>query len=229
MRHNWIKLYVDQILRGSMFEELEADERFVWFGFLCLAGDSPIDGKICVSEKFGYTDDQLADILKIEAELVKRSKKKFLKFDKIVIEINNIVTICNWRKYQSEYERQKEYRKLSYKIKLQDKVTNCSLSLSISYSNYLSLLESKNLEWGGISDDDLHSWAEAYPACDIKIELRRMIEWIKANPKKGRKSDYRRIIVNWLSRNQDKGGTKGVGEKDRLAGVREWAESRGLK
>ncbi len=233
MRRNWIKLYVDQVLRGSMFTELLPDERFVWFGFLCLTGDSPIDGKICVSEGVGYSNDQLAALLKVDAELIRRAKSKFVKYDKIVVEDGNVVTICNWKKYQSEYERQRIYRKKSYIIKLQDKVSNCSLSLSSSYSEYLSLLDSKNLEWSGITDDDMNSWAETYPACDIKVELRRMLEWIKTNPKKGRKSDYRRFIVNWLSRGQDKGGTnRGAGNQgkpDRLAGVKDWAAQRGLK
>jgi hypothetical protein len=213
MRRNWIKLYVDQVLRGSMFNELEPDERFVWFGFLCLGGDSPIEGKICVSEKFGYTDEQLADLLKVSTDLIKKAKRKFIKYDKIVLEENNIVTICNWKKYQSEYDRQRVYREKSYKIKLQDKVTNCSISISTSYSDYLSFLENKNLIWSGVTDDDMASWAEAYPACDVKSELRRMIEWIKANPKKGRKSDYRRFIVGWLSRSQDRGGTRGSSGK----------------
>lgn len=230
MRRNWIKLYVDQVLRGSMFTELLPDERFVWFGFLCLTGDSPIDGKICVSEGVGYTNDQLAALLKVDAELIRRAKSKFVKYDKIIIEAGSVVTICNWKKYQSEYERQRIYRNKSYIIKLQDKVTGTSLSLSISLSEFLNILEKGVIEWAGITDEDMKSWADAYPACDIKIELRRMIEWIKANPKKGRKSDYRRFIVGWLSRGQDKGGTnRGQGAKpDRLAGVRDWAKSRGL-
>ena len=40
MRRTWIKLFVDQTLRGTCFTELEPDERFVWFGFLLLAGDN---------------------------------------------------------------------------------------------------------------------------------------------------------------------------------------------
>jgi hypothetical protein len=64
-------------------------------------------------------------------------------------------------------------------------------------------------EWEGIGDKDLVRWKEAYPACDIKIELARMREWILSNKQKGKKSNYRRFITNWLSRAQDRGGTKG--------------------
>ncbi len=61
--------------------------------------------------------------------------------------------------------------------------------------------------WGGITETDKTAWASAYPACDIELELNRMAEWIKANPARGKKSNYRRFIVNWLNRSQDRGGS----------------------
>jgi len=61
--------------------------------------------------------------------------------------------------------------------------------------------------WNNIADEDISMWGETYPACDIDIELRRMREWLLANPEK-RKHRYRRFITNWLTRSQDKGGTK---------------------
>jgi hypothetical protein len=60
--------------------------------------------------------------------------------------------------------------------------------------------------WSGIEASDMESWAKAYPACDINSELAKAGEWIIANPAKGKKSNYRRFIVNWLSRSQDRGG-----------------------
>lgn len=62
--------------------------------------------------------------------------------------------------------------------------------------------------FANVTDSDRKSWAEAYPACDITLELRRMVEWCKANPKKAHKSNWRKFIINWLTRNQDSGGTK---------------------
>lgn len=59
--------------------------------------------------------------------------------------------------------------------------------------------------WSGIEAADMEGWAAAYPACDINGELAKAGEWLLANPAK-RKSNYRRFIVNWLSRAQDRGG-----------------------
>ena len=108
-----------------MMIELEEDERFVWFGFLLLAGDCAHEGRICATENSGYTDIQLADLLKTNPELIKKAKKKFLKFGKIEIDENGIILILKWQLYQSEYFRQKSYR-----VKLREGVTNSSPSPS---------------------------------------------------------------------------------------------------
>jgi hypothetical protein len=70
-----------------------------------------------------------------------------------------------------------------------------------------SSLSFKEGEWGGITEKDMEAWKKAYPACDVAVELKKMAEWIKANPAKGKKSNWRRFIVNWLARQQDRGGT----------------------
>ena len=61
--------------------------------------------------------------------------------------------------------------------------------------------------WVGIKPADREAWATAYPACTLDIELVRATEWLKANPTKARKSNWRRFLVSWLTRSQDRGGT----------------------
>lgn len=61
--------------------------------------------------------------------------------------------------------------------------------------------------WQGITDADRTEWAAAYPACDVAGELLRATSWLKANPSKAHKSNWRRFVVSWLTRSQDKGGT----------------------
>ena len=61
--------------------------------------------------------------------------------------------------------------------------------------------------WVGITPADRQAWATAYPACTLDIELVRATEWLKANPTKARKSNWRRFLVSWLTRSQDRGGT----------------------
>ena len=84
---------------------------------------------------------------------------------------------------------------------------------SASASAYASIFFEEGV-WGGIRDDDISAWSEAYPACDIRGELKKMGEWLKANPDK-KKIRYRRFIVNWLARTQDRGGSgNGKGRRE---------------
>ncbi|MEX0670872.1 MAG: hypothetical protein WD060_10495, partial [Pirellulales bacterium] len=61
--------------------------------------------------------------------------------------------------------------------------------------------------WEGIADTDRQEWAAAYPACDLAGELAKATSWLRANPTKAHKSNWRRFVVSWLTRSQDKGGT----------------------
>jgi len=66
---------------------------------------------------------------------------------------------------------------------------------------------SEDCGWQGITDEDRKAWAEAYPATVLETELLRASEWLKSNPTKARKSNWRRFVVSWLTRSQDRGGT----------------------
>jgi hypothetical protein len=61
--------------------------------------------------------------------------------------------------------------------------------------------------WKGITDADRQEWRLAYPACDLTAELAKAASWLKANPTRAHKSNWRRFLVSWLTRSQDRGGT----------------------
>jgi len=73
--------------------------------------------------------------------------------------------------------------------------------------------------WENITTGDMEPWQEAYPACDISVELSAMREWLLSNPEK-RKVRYRKFITSWLSRQQQRGGTGTKVEKSYREGVR---------
>jgi len=57
-----------------------------------------------------------------------------------------------------------------------------------------------------ITDQDRQDWATAYPACTVDVQLAQMCQWLKANPAKAHKSQWRRFITGWLARSQERGG-----------------------
>lgn len=61
--------------------------------------------------------------------------------------------------------------------------------------------------WEGITAADRKTWAEGFPAVVLDVELIRASEWLKANPTRAHKSNWRRFLVSWLTRSQDRGGT----------------------
>ncbi|MFC1970464.1 phage replisome organizer N-terminal domain-containing protein [Chloroflexota bacterium] len=92
--------------------EETADIRGVWIDLLVLAGSGQYGdtGEIKLSNGVGYTDRQIAQILNIPVALWCRSKKRFLETDRINMTPRGAISITNWSKYQSEYQRQKLYR-----------------------------------------------------------------------------------------------------------------------
>ena len=61
--------------------------------------------------------------------------------------------------------------------------------------------------WEGITDLDRSEWAAAFPGAVLDQELAKATAWLKANPSRAGRRNWRRFIVGWLQRCQDKGGT----------------------
>lgn len=61
--------------------------------------------------------------------------------------------------------------------------------------------------WQGITDADRQEWAAAYPGAVLDQELAKATAWLKANPQRAGRRNWRRFVVGWLQRCQDKGGT----------------------
>ncbi|CAH0531860.1 hypothetical protein CTH30272_04108 [Allocatenococcus thiocycli] len=59
----------------------------------------------------------------------------------------------------------------------------------------------------GVTDSDIQELSEAYPAVDVRIQIKRMILWLNNNPqrRKGTPKGVRRFIQYWLAKEQDRG------------------------
>ena len=60
--------------------------------------------------------------------------------------------------------------------------------------------------WNGIIDYDIEGWTEAYPACNVKRQLKAMEQWILSHPERAKKKAWMRFITGWLAREQERGG-----------------------
>ena len=113
---------------------------------------------------------------------------------------------CNNKSLQKRYQRREEKRREEEKnIPLNPPVGETPDKPATTKPPAISWTPEDG--WKNITDADRAEWLAAYPACDLDICLARMTAWLKANPTKARKSNWRRFVTNWLARQQDKGGT----------------------
>lgn len=218
--------------------ELTPDERYVWFGFLLLAGDCAHEGNICATENSGYTDDQLADLLKTEKDLIQRAKRKFIKYGKITITPSGIINISKWKLYQSEYDRQKSYR-----VKLQDEVTNCSISISSSLSSLDSKIKEIQILWCNFADlhglpkiNGIDPGSKRHRAItarlkDKSFDFSKLLDAVAASPfLLGKKTDFK-ATFDWVIAPSNytkilEGNYRGTTPLD---GPREWLKQQEVK
>jgi len=107
----WIKIYCDRWLNGSIRDETP-ELRGIWVDLLVLAGSGKYgdSGEIKITDRLGYLDKQLADLLQISVQKWVTCKEKLIQTDRVCVKNRNIIAIINWSKYQSEYNRQRVYR-----------------------------------------------------------------------------------------------------------------------
>ena len=60
--------------------------------------------------------------------------------------------------------------------------------------------------FSGITEKDHQEWKAAFPAVNIPQQLAAASRWLKDNPSK-RKKQIGRFLTNWISRNQERGGS----------------------
>ena len=109
MSKKWIKLWTAESLRGTIRFDFTAEERGVWYDLLAMAGEGRHEGYIAANEERGYPDEWIAATLQIPVELLKQVIVKCESTGRIE-RTDAGLRICNWTKYQSEYDRQKPYR-----------------------------------------------------------------------------------------------------------------------
>ena len=61
--------------------------------------------------------------------------------------------------------------------------------------------------FAGITEADRQAWATAYPGAVLDQELAKATEWLLAHPKRCGKRNWRKFLVGWLGRCQERGGS----------------------
>lgn len=132
MGRSWIKLEVYGYLYGSLRTQ-PITIQWLFTKFICLAGDQHCNGKIHVGvdeHGCGYSAEQLASIVgKPDLDIgisipdneyayrLGKWRDWLAENDYIRVLDGGVIEVINFPRYQSEYDRQKQYRKGSGKPK----------------------------------------------------------------------------------------------------------------
>lgn len=62
------------------------------------------------------------------------------------------------------------------------------------------------LKWENLTVEQVKLWEDCFPSCDvIDILTKKMPAWLDANREgKAKKKNWKRFIVNWLSRQEER-------------------------
>ena len=227
----WVKWFWSDWKGEDGLRLVSLSAKGLWIEMLSIMASSKKKGYLLLIDKqmpskdlaklVGISEDEVLGLL---AEL--RNKGVFSETTEGIIYNRRMAREAEISAIRSECGKMKGYSKSKREAKVKQnrskgsapcmsKTEGPSASASASASVYeyasASISFNKNLNvWEGITEKDREGWKEAWPACDIDIELAGMREWILSHPARGKRSNYRKFITGWLSRKQDKGGTRGV-------------------
>ncbi len=225
MNNGWIKLH-RKIRENEIWEKEPFDKRSAWIDLLLRATHK--------EEKFliGNTVIKLksGEVFTSEKKLAKNwkwSRHKVRNFFILLEQIGQIgtpkrtsrytlLTIVNWEQYQSDNSKKDTKKDIDGTSKGHPRDTYKNVKNGKNVKKEPTTVQKNKINfdfdeeiWENITDKDKNSWREAYPACDIDLEIKQMKEWLLSNPDK-RKTLYRKFITNWFKRSQDRGGTRGL-------------------
>lgn len=222
-RRSWVKLWVNEWLDGTTRFEMTDSQRAFWIDLLAMAGRSRFPGVICAGKtpegKFvGYPVNKLQSLMSEPID-VEETLTLFQRTGKISIEITCEsplrlikIELLNWTKYQSEYQRQKKYRKPKLQpsdpqsdspsnktevegevegdgeVEEEEKPAQASPSRFAFDNALLQVTQKQDAVLG-----------EAFPWVNRQHEYRYITSWLEANPDR-RPKNSTRFLHNWFAK-----------------------------
>lgn len=110
--NTWLRLYTD-IINDRKIRRLPISYKWIWIIMLCLAKESPEEGKLLLSENIPVNLEDISDYAQLEIEEIKKAIEMFKKLN-MVHEDGDVYIITNWNKRQyvsdNSTERVRRYR-----------------------------------------------------------------------------------------------------------------------
>jgi len=134
-------MHTDEWLYGSI-RKMRPEIRAVWVDAQAQADLSVIRGTICAAPGVGYSVDQLAAMWNTPKPVIEDAFKAFVAEEYITVNPDLTITLIDWLKFQSEYQRVKKYKNTGKNTeKDTEKNTEKGTLDTVSISNSVSVSE----------------------------------------------------------------------------------------
>ena len=161
----WIKLFVDIFDKpktGKIRRFPDGDKILLfWIMLLAQAGKNNAGGKIFITEKVPFAEEDLADEFHFEISIVKLALKVFVELDMIYITDDGFIVLCNWEKYQNtdKLAEMREKNRISQQKSRQRKKLLQSEN-SVSHDSHVTCHGCHDVEEeeDGDSEKEIHSF-----------------------------------------------------------------------
>ena len=179
---------------------------------------------IALSQFVSLTGMKKPNIIRTLKELLSKNIIVVIKKDNAVIKIDNAK--INYYAFNKDYDTWKPLSKVIMPV---IKIDNASLSKLIPTKENTTkenttkennmhgtkiIFNNQTFKFENIPKEKIEKWKEAFPNCNVDIELKKMEAWLAANPER-RKKNYEKFIVNWLGRAKGEENGKNKGNNGR--------------
>lgn len=173
----WIKI-VTNVFDNRKIKQIEhmpeADAILViWFKILCLAGTINESGLLIITKDIPYTDEMLANEFKRPVNTIRLALSVFEKFGMIEI-VNNVMSVSNWEKYQSE-DKLEEIREKNRQRQAKFKAKKRAATLPAPNENEGNVTVTLPVTLGNAIEEDKEEDKEKDKDREKRIDYQRII------------------------------------------------------
>jgi len=234
---DWFPFWIDKWIFGSTRDELTVEQCAVWVDFLALSYKD--EGYIRANEGIPYPIKRLAGLLNRSEELIQQTIDRCLdpNVKKLRRDPDGTLYVLSHPQYELSNRHKRrlsedDVRQKGHGVQKKDakrreeknRIDKNRIDKKKVEAAKAIYFDFEEVKWINIKDKDLIFWKMIYPACNIESELNKMADWLLSNPDK-KKIRYRRFISGWLSRTQDRGGSKTASTDE----INAWAEKQAKK
>jgi len=246
----WIPFWVDKWLWGSMRIECTVEERAIWIDFIALAAKD--EGWIRANEDIPYPDDQLAGMLRVPKDKLRKAINKFVRLKKLKRFPNKTLYMTEWEKYQFSDRHKRRVMSangdigsakkdtITYNNKTKQK-TKQNINTKDALKSFMKDNNFFILERRGIAqffDVDIAFDELWYPYYPKKVAVEDAREAFRARVKEGLFEEIDKALTGYLNKLRMERERRGIEVKDQYDYIlhpatflrkRRWADYLGIK